>query len=417
MLDLNNLKLISKRVLIGFLGAVILTGLIVSQNFQKKITDHQKNLKKLQTEIKNYESKLSSKSQSEKSELEKLNDVNGKIGLLQQLIGELEKGRQITEANIATLRVILEQTQDELARLKKLTSQRLVQVYKHREEDPLAFILTSQSLTQAYSRMKYLKIITDQDKKDLSVLRRKKNSIVSQKKQIEGELLMQTQLIRLKKNEKASLDGELKKRTQALQKIRKDKKLLASLIEQRKDDIETMQTLIAELERKKKEQEALEEANKQKALAENKTTVKTYKRPVYEEKSNFIQYKGKLPLPAAGRIVKKFGDHIHPVLGTKTRNPGVDILTNTNSEVHAVAKGRVSVVTWLRRFGNTLLIDHGGGYYTVYAHLGEIYVNPDQTLNAGDVIARVDESDEGQPILHFGVYKSGEPLDPQGWLK
>lgn len=417
MLKLNGLKYLSKYAVIGFAGVLVLTGLLVSQNFQKKITDHQKNLKKLQSEIKNYESKLSSESKREKSELEKLNDVNGKIGLLQQLIGELEKGRQITEANIAALRLTLEQTQEELTRLKKLTSQRLVQIYKHREEDPLAFILTSQSLSQAYSRMKYLKIIAEQDKKDMEVLRRKKNSIVSQKKQIEGELQLQTQLIRQKKNEKAALDAELKKRTQALQKIRKDKKMLASLIDQRKDDIETMQTLIAELERKKKEQEALDEANRQKALAENKTAVKSYKRPVYEEKSNFIQYKGKLPLPAAGRVVKKFGDHIHPVLGTKTRNPGVDILTNINSEVHAVAKGRVSVVTWLRRFGNTVLIDHGGGYYTVYAHLGEIYVNPDQSLTAGDVIARVDESDEGQPVLHFGVYKNGEPLDPQGWLK
>jgi septal ring factor EnvC (AmiA/AmiB activator) len=77
----------------------------------------------------------------------------------------------------------------------------------------------------------------------------------------------------------------------------------------------------------------------------------------------------------------------------------------------------VTVVTWLRRFGNTVMIDHGGGYYTVYAYLSEMYVSANQIVNPGDVIARVDESENGQPLLYFAIFKDREPLDPIAWLK
>ena len=145
--------------------------------------------------------------------------------------------------------------------------------------------------------------------------------------------------------------------------------------------------------------------------------VEGYKEPAYEEKSTFGLYKGRLPYPVAGKIIQKFGDQINPTLGTKTRNPGVEIQASPGAQVHAVAKGKITIISWLRRLGNTIIIDHGGGYYTVYAHLSEIYVSPDQTVNAGDTVASIDESDEGKTVLHFEIYKNREAQDPAAWLK
>ena len=119
----------------------------------------------------------------------------------------------------------------------------------------------------------------------------------------------------------------------------------------------------------------------------------------------------------AGKVIKKFGDQINPVLGTKTRNPGIEIQASQNAAVRAVAKGHVAHIAWLRRMGNTLLIDHGGGYYTVYAHLSEIYVAQEEKLNAGDVIASLDENEEGKYVLHFEIYKDQDVQDPSVWLK
>lgn len=390
---------------------------LCAQDLQKKITQSQKNVQKLKEEIKNYENRIVSEAQKEKNELDRLNDANQKIGLLQQLLGELEQSRSLTELNIVVLRDQLKTTQGELNVLKNLTGQRLVQTYKHRAEDPLAYVFTSDSWTQAYARVKYTKIIANQDKTDLQTLRRKKIKIERQKKLIEAELLQQKYLIAEKKNEKAALDVELNRRKASLSKIRKDKRLLNTMLEEKRDDLVTLNSLIAELERKKKEQEELELERQRKLKAESAEKSIAYKEPKYVEKSTFGLYKGKLPYPVAGKIVKKFGDQINPILGTKTRNPGIEIQATQNAAVRAVAKGRIAHIAWLRRMGNTLLIDHGGGYYTVYAHLSEIYVSPEQNVSAGDMIAGLDENEEGKYVLHFEIYKDQDVQDPSIWLR
>ena len=400
-----------------FLFLILPFSFVLSQDLQKKINQNRKNVQKLKEEIKNYENRIVSEAKKEKNELEKLNDAGQKIGLLQQLLGELEQARALTELNIAVLRDQLKTTQAELTVLKNLTGQRLVQVYKHRSEDPLAYVFTSDSWTQAYARLKYAKIIANQDKTDLQTLRKKKNKIAQQKQLIEAELLQQRYIISEKKSEKAALDIELNRRKGSLAKIRKDKRLLSSMLEEKKDDLETLNSLIAELERKKKEQEELERERQNKLKAESAEKKIEYKEPKYVEKSTFSLYKGKLPYPVAGKVIKKFGDQINPVLGTKTRNPGIEIQASQNAAVRAVGKGHVAHIAWLRRMGNTLLIDHGGGFYTVYAHLSEIYVAQDQKLNAGDVIASLDENEEGKYVLHFEIYKDQDVQDPSVWLK
>lgn len=406
-----------KTIIIACLFLIQGMSVIRSQDLQKKINQNRKNVQKLKEEIRNYENRIASESQKEKNELEKLNDTGQKIGLLQQLLGELEQARALTELNIAVLRDQLKKTQGELATLKSLTGQRLVQVYKHRSEDPLAYVFTSDSWTQAYARLKYARIIADQDKTDLQTLRKKKTKIEQQKALIEAELLQQRYIISEKKREKSALDIETGKRKASLAKIRKDKRLLTGMLEDKKDDLATLTTLIAELERKKREQEELERERQAKLKAESVEKKIEYKEPKYVEKSTFGLYKGKLPYPVAGKIVKKFGDQINPVLGTKTRNPGIEIQASANAMVRAVAKGRVAHIAWLRRMGNTLLIDHGGGYYTVYAHLSEVYVSPEQSVSAGDAIASLDENEDGKHVLHFEIYKDQDVQNPEIWLQ
>jgi septal ring factor EnvC (AmiA/AmiB activator) len=402
-------------ILVSFIVGLGLIPHVVGQSMQKKISESQKRLLSLKKDIQNYENRIVSESKKEKTELEKLNDINRKIGLLQQLLGELEQARALSEGNVADLKVRLGQTTTELQTLRSLTAQRLLQMYKHREEDYVAYILTSDSWTQAYARMKYLKLIARQDKLDLMLLREKKEQIESQKQEIEYELRREVAIIADKKTEKKRLDTEMLRRKATLGKIRKDKNLFKTLLEEKKDDLETLQTLIVELERKKREQEAAEiERRKNLAATSGK---ESYKEPAYEEKSTFGLYKGKLPYPVAGKIIQKFGDQINPNLGTRTRNPGIEIQAMAGAQVHAVAKGKITIISWLRRLGNTIIIDHGSGYYTVYAHLSEIYVAPDQFVNAGDTVASVDESDEGKTVLHFEIYRNREAQDPETWLK
>jgi septal ring factor EnvC (AmiA/AmiB activator) len=398
------------RVFVGC--AVAVSGRLFAQDYTASIREHQKNLAQIKNELTKYESEVRRQTKKEKSELDRLNQANRKVALLQQLIGELEVGRKTTELNIQLLQRQLQNTEEELKTLQRLVADRLLQVYKHREEDPLALVLTSASVGEAYARMKYFRLIYEQDKRDVRLLRQKKDDIEERRAAVQLEFNRLKSLIAEKQNERTRLDDELHRRRQSLTAIQKDKKMLASMIDQKKEDLETMRSLIVALEKKRLE----EESHRAKAAKEAAGGV-VEKRPTFIEKSSFHLYRKQLPYPAAGRVVKKFGDQIHPVHGTKTRNPGIELLTTKNASVYAVAKGQVTVVTWLRRFGNTVMIDHGGGYYTVYAYLSEMYVSANQIVSPGDVIARVDESENGQPLLYFAIFKDREPLDPIAWLK
>ena len=101
-----------------------------------------------------------------------------------------------------------------------------------------------------------------------------------------------------------------------------------------------------------------------------------------------------------------------------TENLGLDIKVEAGAAVHSVADGKVTAVTWQRGRGNLIIINHSDGYYTVYTHLDEIFVNLQQTVTAGQVVGTVGETGslEG-PLLHFQIWRKFTHLNPEIWLK
>lgn len=76
------------------------------------------------------------------------------------------------------------------------------------------------------------------------------------------------------------------------------------------------------------------------------------------------------------------------------------------------------MITYLRGFGTTLIIDHGDGYYTVYAHLGDVWIRPTEEVEAGRVIGSVGSSGgTAEPVLHFQVWHKRTKENPARWLK
>jgi murein DD-endopeptidase MepM/ murein hydrolase activator NlpD len=133
----------------------------------------------------------------------------------------------------------------------------------------------------------------------------------------------------------------------------------------------------------------------------------------------FATLRGRMPWPAPGKIKTRFGQHRHPEYGTVTMNSGVDIDARLGEPVRAVARGRVEYVSWLDGYGRTLIINHGGGYYTVYAHLSEVRVSETQTVLPGQAIGAVGDSGSlDGPKLHFEIRAGANAgsVDPMLWL-
>lgn len=125
--------------------------------------------------------------------------------------------------------------------------------------------------------------------------------------------------------------------------------------------------------------------------------------------------KGKLSWPVAGRITRSYGA---PTEAGRLRSRGVYIATSPDSEVHAIARGRVAFADWLRGFGLLLIIEHGDGYMSLYGHNNTLYREVGEWVQRGDVVAAAGNSGGlRQSGLYLELRKDGNPINPRGWFR
>lgn len=130
------------------------------------------------------------------------------------------------------------------------------------------------------------------------------------------------------------------------------------------------------------------------------------------------QLAGRLEWPVRGEVLRAFGRSVHPRFKTVTLNNGINISAATGAPVAAVGTGRVEFSDHLPGFGRCVILDHGEGYYTLYAYLDGVFVPRGAEVAQGQVIAEVGGPGGGDPPqLYFEVRHGRTPLDPADWLR
>lgn len=126
---------------------------------------------------------------------------------------------------------------------------------------------------------------------------------------------------------------------------------------------------------------------------------------------------GLLVRPVPGPITSAFGPRHHPILGYTRMHTGVDMSAPYGQEIKAGAAGRVLLASTYGGYGLTVIIDHGGGMTTLYAHQSKVVVGPGTQVTAGEVIGQIGSSGLATgPHLHFEVRIGGSPVDPAPYL-
>ena len=123
-------------------------------------------------------------------------------------------------------------------------------------------------------------------------------------------------------------------------------------------------------------------------------------------------------VPAQGNIGDEFGMRFHPILKIRRMHNGIDIVNDINTQIFAPGKGVVSFVGWRTGLGNTVEIDHGFGYVTIFGHLKSANVRERQTVERGDLIAFMGSTGEltTGPHLHYEIWHNGIALDPRNFI-
>ncbi len=132
-----------------------------------------------------------------------------------------------------------------------------------------------------------------------------------------------------------------------------------------------------------------------------------------EPPKSFRALRGKLPWPVKGRLVQRYGQRSQA--GNRGAQ-GVVLRARAGLEVRAIAYGRVVFADWLRGFGQLIIIDHGGGYMSLYGYNQSLLREPGEWVSSGDPIATVgDSGGQAEYGLYFEIRREGQPLNPARW--
>lgn len=124
---------------------------------------------------------------------------------------------------------------------------------------------------------------------------------------------------------------------------------------------------------------------------------------------------GSFTMPVNGRITSPFGMRFHPILHSYRMHTGTDIAAPTGTPIHAAASGVVVLAGWNGAYGNTVMLDHGGGMFTFYGHCSRLAVGVGRSVSRGQVVAYVGTTGLSTgPHVHFEVQKNGRPISPFG---
>ena len=133
-----------------------------------------------------------------------------------------------------------------------------------------------------------------------------------------------------------------------------------------------------------------------------------------EPKPAVVKGSGDIIWPLGSRrVTSQYGWRVHPIFGTSRYHSGIDIAANYGEPIWAAAGGTVIHSGWLGGYGKTIIIDHGGGLTTLYAHNSKLTLGVGATVKRGQTVALAGSTGYSTgPHLHFEVRKFGEPVNP-----
>ncbi len=394
----NKLPVIIITILLGFSYA-----LFSDEDIDKQIIYKSEELQKIRNEIANHKIQLKKAENKEQTLLSKLSETEKEISLTSKLVNQLNRELQQKEHQIAQTKSSIERLSSNLESLKANFARRLVHIYKQGDYNDWELLLCSKSLNQAIYRYKYLRIISDIDKKSATNIRLNIDAINNKKNQLITELEDQQNIVAEKKSYQQSLNKQKRQRDHQLRAAKQDRNNLVAQIKEKEEAAMELASLIGDLE--------VERENRRRELERQRQLAGI------RAENPFLDNRGELQWPVTGQIISKFGMQKHPTLKTITENSGIDIKVSMGTPVRAVLDGVVTTITYIRGFGNTIIIDHGSGFYTVYSHIENVTVFEKEYITRDTIIAEVGDSGTlGGALLHFEIWSNRTKLNPEEWL-
>ena len=372
------------------------------RDFDTELDYQSEAINNVRKEIEETRRRIKSEKKKEKSTARRLTNIDKEISLTDKLYAQLKQELGKNEIEIDKLSTAIQANEHQLEILRDRYAVRVVQMYKKGTLADIEKLFSSSSWRQAVYRAKYMGVISNIDQKTQNKIKSLLIDIGRQRIGLESSYRNKVRLKKDQENSKVTLRASRKKRQKELDKIRNNQSELTKYLEEKQAGMQELESLLKKIRQEKSSYDRADRIRKQQAALKTQT---------------FGKLKGQLPWPASGRVVKRFGRTWNSERKTTTENPGIDIKGKPGSPVRSVIGGIITTITYIRGYGTTIIIDHGGGFYTVYSHVTNVETNEESEVQAGDIIAYMGNagSIDGSK-LHFEIWGHGQKLNPEKWL-
>lgn len=314
-------------------------------------------------------------------------DISARITELENAL--TQKGEEIVDA----------QEQLELARQQESRQYedmkvRIQFMYEKGTDSYLEALLSARNISDFMNMAEYIAQIQKYDRQKLDEYEATVEAIANMEAQLEQDYADLEILKATVEEEKASVAAMMKQKETELASISEDISDAQDDADYYAAEIQAQNELIAQIKRIEAEKRAA-------GIVDNPYTGGAFT----------------WPCPSSTRVTSDYGNRVSPMAGASSNHKGIDIGAAQGADIVAAADGTVKAATYSSSAGNYVMIDHGGGLYTVYMHASSLNVSVGQTVSAGQVIAKVGCTGISTAShLHFGVSLNGSYVSPWSYL-
>lgn len=331
---------------------------------------------------------------------EKETGILGELEAINKGLVEKREELQGAQTSLAAVQKDVSFTNSNIARIERQKRvyaerlrSRLKAIYKMRRGESMDLLFTAGTSGELGRRHKYLTMIMDRDSDIIDGFEKSIEDLGVEKKRL-SVLLAEAEGVKrsveAKKREAESLHRE---RVALLGEVKSEKDRRLKVVKELEQAAAELADLLARL-RTEEEPEGPADVS-----------------------SGFAAMRGRLPMPVEGQVVSEYGKVKHPKFQTVTFNNGIVIGAPVGTPVKSVYDGKVIYVGWLKGYGQVMIIDHKGGYYTLFAHLSKALKDKGDEVKKGAEVGLVgDTGSQGSAGLYFEIRQRGVPRDPSAWL-
>ncbi len=356
------------------------------------VEDLNKKAAELEAEISERKAAVERFSQEETQITQRLEILHRKIHGHRMAIHRLNRDMETLDRSIDEQSSTLAALKRQIHVNRERAGKRMTALYKLSRLGPFPVMASADSIQQMLARQHAIGVILENDEENRQALVRQ----LLQAETVAAELAQrktEKSALEASLNEHlTTLDGEREERSRLLSMIRADKSLELAAVADLKQSAEALNRMLEDLQQKADEQKAVGSA--------------------------FVSLKGLLEMPVRGKVINFYGPYRNARYNVTNFRSGIDIRTDRGEPIRAVAPGTILFADWFKGYGNMIIVDHGGSYYTLYAHIEDAFKIKGDRVDRGEVIATVgDSASLTGPGLYFEVRHHGKPENPMLWLK